>query len=129
MEDCCKNISNSEAIFCINEGNSPVGAFRITYTFIPGYSDKILRIRHILMSPSYEYGEKTVEDYGRVLSGIVLEAVKLTDGDYRSQHIKLHMRSIADRQFFQFFADSAALPSATGISIQVKGSWLHIDKA
>lgn len=89
-----------------------------------------MRVRYLTLSPEYDFGEKTVDDYAEMLVGAVAGLLMVSDDHptLQARHIKFHLRSPADRQFF------AAL--GRGLNehekfedVQLKGSWLHLTKA
>ena len=95
---------------------------------LPGYQGRVLRIRHILMSPFYDLGDATIDDYSSALSKLFAGTVKLSNDVMPSPHIKFHLRSVADRQFFSY-VENGFDGSDMFSSFTVRGSWLYITKA
>lgn len=98
-------------------------------TLLPGYGmDRVLRIRHLLVSPRYDFGDMPIEDYSRVLTRTFARVVALSVHEMPSPHIKMHLRSPADVQFFRevgsFLGDMGIFTS-----VQMRGAWLYLTKS
>lgn len=98
---------------------------QVNSTHLPGYEGKVLRVRHMLLSPTFDFGELSIEDYAGVLSRMFSRTVSLAFSDMPSQHVKFHLRSPADRQFF-----SNALTALKDFelfnSVAMRGAWLYL---
>lgn len=94
-------------------------------THLPGYTGKVLRVRHLLLSPYFDFGDYPIEQYVEVLSRMFGFTVKLGVSSLRSEHVKFHLRSPADRQFFE--ASLNVLRSVGPFdAVQIRGSWLYL---
>ncbi|MBA4763495.1 hypothetical protein [Sphingomonas sp.] len=94
-------------------------------THLPGYTGKVLRVRHLLLSPYFDFGEYPIEDYVKVLARMFARTVGLAKSDLRSEHVKFHLRSPADRQFFE--ATIEVFENATEFDgVAIRGSWLYL---
>jgi len=110
--------------------NSETGAFdavaQLNSTLIPGHDGKVLRIRHLLLSPYFDFGDYPIETYSTVLSRMFAHTASLSvAGTFASRHIKFHLRSPADRQFFAGFVEPMA---QLGIfsKVVMRGAWLYL---
>ena len=94
-------------------------------TFLPGYKGKVLRVRHMLLSPHFDFGEYPIEQYVQVLSRMFARTVHLAKSDLPSEHVKFHLRSPADRQFFEATLD-AFTDTNLFDAVAIRGSWLYL---
>jgi hypothetical protein len=101
----------------------------LNHANIPGYVGPVLRVRHILLSPKFDLGDWTVQDYVEVLFAILNGVISRseTDAKLRANHVKFHTRSPADMSYF------AALGRALGgakayASVHMRGTWLYITR-
>jgi hypothetical protein len=94
---------------------------------IPGYAGKVLRVRMMYFSPSYDLGERGIEDYAIVLIRLFTEILALSNGEMQAPHIKFHLRSPADRQFFAALGTQLDKTKAFA-SVGTRGAWLYITK-
>lgn len=101
----------------------------LNHADIPNYAGPVLRVRHILLSPTFDLGDLPVQDYASALVSMLMSVIQLseTDDKLQANHIKFHVRSPADMPFFT--ALGTTLGSA-GVfhSVQHKGTWLYITK-
>lgn len=98
-------------------------------TFLPGYTGKVLRIRHIVLSPRFDYSEAIeIEDYAEALIGVFSGVLKLANGDMPSAHIKFHLKSPAERSFGNAFTEALKGHEAF-TKVDLKGSWIYLSKA
>ncbi len=94
---------------------------------IKGYDGKVLRIRHIVLSPRFDFGSVDVAEYALVLTSLFAHVLKLSDVDMKAPHIKFHLRSPADRQFFAMLSQHLGAGNHFR-HIAMRGSWLYITK-
>ncbi len=97
-------------------------------TNLPGYSGRVLRVRHFVLSPQYDFEDLDLEDYASVLAAYFIALVECSDTVLKSPHIKIHYRSPYDRTFFAAFGMTMR---STGrfSTVESKGMWLHLTKA
>lgn len=111
-----------------DETNTIDAVCSVNWTHIPGYQDKVLRVRNLLFAPKFDFGEFEVFDYAMVLTRVFARATNLALDTMPSRHIKFHLRSPVERQFFALAgADLGALDEFK--SVKVRGSWLYVDLA
>lgn len=107
------------------ENGSYAAVAQVNTAYLPGYDGKVLRVRHMLMSPTHDFGELTIEDYATVLSRMFSRTVSLTFSEMPASHVKFHLRSPGDRQFF-----SSALTALKDFefftNVAMRGSWLYL---
>ena len=87
-----------------------------------------MRVRMMYLAPHYDFGELSIGDYEKILLALFLNVLLMSQTNMIANHIKFHLRSPADRQFFNGFRDSL---DAAGVfkEITVRGSWLYITKS
>lgn len=114
-------------VFALHNGTQYDAMCQINRAPLPGYTSPVLRVRFITLSPEYDLTDKGVNEYGDVLVALLSEVLKLAylDQELQSTHIKFHLRSPADQQFFR--ALGVHLESASVFEkIETKGAWLYI---
>lgn len=107
------------------EDGSFASVVMVNRTLLPNYTGQVLRVRHLLMSPSHDFGEHTIDDYAAILSRTFSRTVHLAFTTMPARHVKFHLRSPADRQFF-----SSALTALSDFDmfsdVAMRGSWLYL---
>ncbi|OWQ95120.1 hypothetical protein [Sphingopyxis witflariensis] len=98
---------------------------QVNSTLLPGYEGKVLRVRHLLLSPTLDYGELSLEDYANIMGRMFSRTVYLAASEMPSAHVKFHLRSPADRQFFSS-ALSMLKDFAIFSSVAMRGAWLYL---
>lgn len=115
-------------VFALKDNGKYVGVCQGNCTPLPGYSGKVLRIRFMTFSPEYDFGNKTVAEYASVLVGMFTATLNLSfAGGMKAKHIKFHLRSPADIQFFAALGTQLNQSSLFEI-VETKGAWLYITK-
>ncbi|MBK1793393.1 hypothetical protein JHL21_02635 [Devosia sp. WQ 349] len=118
------------ALYAAQSNDGSFGAVcMLNHARIPGYDGPVLRVRHILLSPKFDLTDMPLSEYSDVLFTILSGVIVYSDDDatLRANHIKFHLRSPAD---VQFFAAVGKQLSGAQIyrSVQSRGSWLYITK-
>lgn len=98
---------------------------QVNSTLLPGYDGKVLRVRHMLLSPTLDYGELLLETYSSVLSRMFAQTVNLAFRSMPAEHVKFHLRSPADRQFFSTVLETLKEFDIFS-SVAMRGSWLYL---
>jgi hypothetical protein len=115
------------AAFALHDGERYAAMCQVNCTCLPGFSSEVLRVRMIYLAPHYELGEYSLDDYGNLLIEIFNGVIGISNCEMPAQHIKFHLRSPADRQFFAMFGSAL---DAAGVfeTVGKIGSWLHLTK-
>jgi hypothetical protein len=96
-------------------------------TRLPGYAGRVLRVRHIVLAPAFDFGDYSVKDYSRVLVSLFTCIYALSRKGLPSAHIKFHLASPADLQFFSMMGNALGKVDVFK-SVEMKGAWLYITK-
>ena len=101
----------------------------INVAMLPKYDGPVLRMRHLTMSPRIDYGENTISTYADVIANNFLGTLDLSnkDGFMKSDHLKYHLRSPADHDFFTILGQHLSR-LAQFETVQKAGSWLYVSK-
>lgn len=129
VRDLIQQEHRKAGVFGLKDGDTFLAMCQINTTPLPKYTGPVLRVRYMTLSPEYDLTNKTMSEYGNVLVKLLGEVLELAylDDELKSHHIKFHLRSPADQQFF----------SALGLtlkeydlfaSIETRGSWLYISR-
>jgi len=98
-------------------------------SLLPGYVGKVLRIRHIVLSPRFDFADDmTVEQYSQTLVVVFTGVLGLAYGEMASDHVKFHLKSPADRAFGGAFTEAVKDHKAF-TKVEMKGSWIYLSQA
>lgn len=119
-----------EAVYSLTdeEGRSRA-VLQANSTLLPKYDGMVLRIRHIVLAPCYDFSddEDIVAQYKDVLVGVFSDTLRIADEDMPSQHVKFHMKSPAEREFGKLFTAELQKTDSFAMSA-MKGSWIYLSK-
>jgi hypothetical protein len=97
------------------------------HTLLPGYDGYVLRVRNMTFAPRFDFGDVGVDAYGKALTGLFGGILALSHAVRPAPHIKFHLRSPADRTFFQALTEPL-LKIPLFDTVEVKGAWLYVTK-
>lgn len=119
----------SAGVFAL-KGDSGVDAIcHANRAFLPGYHGQVLRIRHIVFAPQYDFDEKMeIKDYANTLIKVFVGSLRLSYEDLAAPHIKFHLKSPSERQFGEAFTEALGTAPAFS-SVEMRGSWIYLSKA
>lgn len=117
----------SAGVFALRSDNRYLALCQLNSSYLPGYTGKVLRVRMMVLSPQFDFGEYPIEDYIEVITSLFHGVVRVSDDILQADHIKFHLRSPSDRQFFASLG-SALRDKALFKSVAYRGSWLYISK-
>lgn len=112
----------------VDSGGRHHAACFLNRAAIPGWTGKVLRVRHFVLSPYYDFEALQIEDYSETLSHYFLALCDCSEGELSAQHIKIHYRSPYDRTFFATFGLNMR-NSGRFSAVESRGMWLHLTKA
>lgn len=96
--------------------------------FIPKFTGRVLRVRHLILAPKYDFGDYSEDEYARLLSIIFERVLTESDSNLPCPHVKVHFRSPADVAIFRKFAEKLDQFGHFS-SVKMVGSWLFVSKA
>lgn len=115
-------------VFAVLENGEYLAACQINATLLPGYTGKVLRVRHIVFSPRYDLSpDLEVEDYAKTLVGVFGGVIVLSYKNMVASHIKFHLRSPAERQFGTLFKEALEGHGAFS-EVAMRGAWIYLSK-
>ncbi len=131
LEDECgdgtENLDSGVFALADDSGTYHAACF-LNSAHIKGFVGKVLRVRHLVLSPYYDFEDLALEQYATTLAHAFTSILKVSEKELDSKHIKIHYRSPYDRTFFAAFA--LTIKSSSGFeSVESKGMWLHLTKA
>lgn len=97
-------------------------------SFIPGFSGRVLRVRHLILAPKYDFGDYTRDEYAALLSAIFEDVLRVSDSEISCPNVKIHFRSPADVALYREFAKNLNEGSRFS-SVKMQGAWLYISKS
>jgi hypothetical protein len=128
LESLAQGNNASAGAFGSRRADGSFGAAcQVNCTYLPGYDGKVVRVRFITLSPSFDFGEFGAEEYAEVLGGVFVGVMRLSESVWPAPHVKFHLRSPADRPFFD--GVRVGLQSISALqTVELKGMWLYITK-
>lgn len=127
LDDLAANPEPRSGIFALVRNGKFAAVCQANVTPLPGYDGPVLRIRMMLLSPDYDFGEISVDEYAIVLIDMFSGVMELSHTDMPARHVKFHLRSPADRQFFAALGRHLDASPALE-SVQMRGGWLYVTK-
>ncbi|CVI22769.1 conserved hypothetical protein [Agrobacterium fabacearum CFBP 5771] len=115
-------------LFAVKVDGRHVSMCQLNRANIPGYTGPVLRVRYMTLSPDYDFGDKPVEDYADILIKTFATVLAVSNKLMKADHIKFHLRSPADRQFFAALGRGMDETDMFH-SVQVRGAWLYVTKS
>lgn len=127
VRDLVINPQKNAAVYALEMGGQHVAICQLNKAGLPKYDSPVLRVRHMTLSPDFDLGEKPIDEYADVLIGILFEAVfiAMNDPDLCCKHLKYHLKSPADQQFFRALGKGLQKRNVFR-SIDARGAWLYI---
>lgn len=126
--DLVEKEDKAAGLFAIKLNGVHVSMCQLNKASIPGYSSPVLRVRYMTLSPEYDYGDKNIDEYADVLVATFAMVLAVSNKIMEAKHIKFHLRSPADRQFFALLGKGFD-ESDMFHSVQVRGAWLYVTKS
>ncbi|MDO6478247.1 hypothetical protein [Shimia thalassica] len=96
--------------------------------FIPKFTGRVLRLRHLILAPKYDFGDYSEDEYAALLAKVFESVLSLSDSELPCEHVKIHFRSPADVAIFREFAENLEDGSHFK-GVKMIGSWLFVSKA
>jgi len=127
VADLLNESGANSGLFAIKGDEGHVSMCQLNRASIPGYSSPVLRVRFMTLSPEFDFGDKSVEDYSDVLVATFAAVLAVSNTVMEARHIKFHLRSPADRQFFALLGKGLS-DSDMFHSVHVRGAWLYVTK-
>ena len=119
--------TSSSGVFALIEQDSILAVCQLNVAWIKGYDNKVLRLRHLLLSPKYDFSDEvTVDKYVQILSEMFAGTVLCAKNEMLAKHVKLHLQSPADRELFKEI-EQHLIKTATVSSVKMHGAWLYVD--
>ena len=115
-------------VYAFSKESDYMAMCQLNVAYLPGYPGKVLRVRHILYSPRFDFDAAlAIEDYAAVLTGVFIGVLRSSDTDMLARHIKFHFRSPAEREFYSVLKEHLKDTSVFE-HIDLRGAWLYITK-
>ena len=121
-------LSNAGVFAAVNDKGFQATC-QVNVTFLPGYDGKVLRVRHIIFSPRYDFEDiGDIKEYITVLVSVLGGAILLSYETMPSKHVKFHLRSPAEMQFGHMFTEMIEGHEAFK-KVSMKGAWIYLSKS
>lgn len=115
-------------VFAVREGKRFEGICQLNAALLPGYTGMVLRVRHIVHAPRFDFESKlSVDEYSFVLGEILVGVHDVSNNEMQAPHIKFHFKSPAERVYFDKLKNALRDRNIFS-STELQGSWLYITK-
>ena len=123
------SLLTNAAVYAVKRESGYHAAFQANVCHRLRYDGLVLRVRHITLSPAYDYNmEVTTDNYVATRIHVFVGALLLSDGQMSARHIKFHLRSPAELQYVDLFQQALKDNSAFPL-VETRGAWIHLSKA
>jgi len=128
--DIIKTEHQKAGVFAFCEDDKHMAICQINVAGLPKYDSPVMRARYLTLCPDIDFGDTTIDQYAKVLAHAFSGILALSDREdsYGAKHIKFHLRSPADRNFFTLLGQGLN-DSEEFASVQTVGTWLYITKS
>lgn len=128
LEELALGAFPNAGVFGVFDAASCTALCQANSTFLPGYTGKVLRIRHIVLSPTFDFSSNvSLEDYERALVSVFVGALKVAQGDLPSKHVKFHLRSPLERQLGASFTEAMQQQDHFSL-VDMRGAWIYLSQ-
>lgn len=118
-----------KGVFSFNEDGETKSVFQANLARLPGYTGEVLRVRHIVLSPRFDYDNNVeIDEYARTLAGTFAGAVGISIAKMPAQHIKFHLKSPAERAYGHLFTEALKDLTSEFSDVSMHGSWIYLSK-
>ncbi|MEX0970898.1 MAG: hypothetical protein WD046_10695 [Paracoccaceae bacterium] len=94
---------------------------------LKGYDGHVLRVRHVLFSPKYDFGELDVEDFQNLLKRLLINWLLISENSLKANHIKIHLRSPSDAVFLKELSRNLVNEDIFS-KVESHGAWISVSK-
>ena len=116
-------------VFAATSGDTYLAALQANRAYLPGYDGPVLRVRHIVTAPKYDFDASvTVKEYEDLLVEVFLGVLDLSIAELEAPHVKFHLKSPAEREFGERFTN-AAKKFEVFTKCEMQGSWIYLTKS
>lgn len=127
LDELALSPSKSAKVYVLSKESNgkeePLVIFQANSTFLPGFDGKVLRIRHMILSPKYDYGDIEAAGYKAILVETFAQATALGKGELASRHVKFHFKTPSDLYFFREMRPSLEKESEFK-DVKAYGAWI-----
>lgn len=127
VRDIIRVEKKKAGVFALQNNDKYLAMCQINRAALPGYDAPVLRVRFITFCPDVDLRDLPQNEYGRMLVSLLTEVLVLakTDPEMGSRHIKFHLRSPADVQFFTALGQGLH-DTKSFETVVTRGAWLYI---
>jgi len=129
IRDLIRSEKTKAGVFALKMNGSFVAMCQVNKAGLPKYDSPVMRVRFMTLSPEFDLADKSIHEYGDVLVSLLATVLQLAyfDPELSCMHIKFHLRSQADQQFFATLGKGLQDRNLFQ-SIKTRGAWLYITR-
>lgn len=127
VRDIIQTEKRRAGVFALQNKDKHLAMCQINRAPLPGYDSPVLRVRFVTFCPDIDLRDLPQNEYGRMLVSLLAEVlvVAKTDPEMGSRHVKFHLRSPADVQFFTALGQGLH-DTKSFETVATRGAWLYI---
>ena len=115
-------------VYALHNGQDYDAVCQVNRTRLPDYDGHVLRVRFMTFAPKYDFGILSVDDYAKLLVNLFFGVLDLSLRKLSARHLKFHLRSPADSQFFAALRAPLTKHKAFEL-VEVRGMWLYVTRS
>lgn len=113
------------AIYGLEIDGAYAAIAQLNTALLPKTTGVTLRVRMMLLSPEFDQGSHSIDEYGDLMGHILSNTILVAKNEMKADHVKFHLRSPADRTFFTTMGISLGNQNVF-TAVHTTGSWLYI---
>lgn len=111
----------------LSDGTHWSAVAMLNRAMLPKTTGWTLRVRHVIVSPLLDFGAWSKDAYAETLVNFVWATVQISNEVLPADHIKFHLRSPSDADFFRAFGNTLDSKNVFK-QVSTHGAWLAITK-
>lgn len=116
--------ARESGLFGLRHEDSFVAFCQVSRLLVKKYTSPMLRARFVTVSPKFDFGVASLEEYANVLVQIFSGVVWLARSQLPASHLRFHLRSPADAQYFAGL-QACSIEQNPFREFGIRGSWVE----
>lgn len=121
------NPVDDAGVFGLHDGNRYVAVCQLNAAYLPQTQGKTLRVRHVLVSPYYDFAEVSDDQLGTLMGQLLFGVHRVSGAELLADHIRIHLRSPLEMTYFRALGGYLGASGAVK-SVESRGAWIYLTK-